>query len=197
MITIKKITNKITKHLNILLIFIFFSNYCTTVPENKKSLMEKPVLKNKNMVSIVVTHLKDSREIAALNSGIFSIIGSEIIIPAISKTLKETLNSILNSTTNENISSVDMSGFIDVASKIVDPDYILLISTNQVKIKKQFLFIEKIKYGIELKGILWDVKNQKLLGTVKYYETISDRVEKNLIILNATGKNAMSYLLDE
>ncbi|GIX40506.1 MAG: hypothetical protein KatS3mg129_0239 [Leptospiraceae bacterium] len=185
-------------------LFLFISLFswgilvnCATLPQNHKALAEKVDIKDKNIVSIVVPHLTDPKEIAAFNAGIFSAVGSEKIVPTVPDAIKNLLGSIFSDATSGSLTDAKMSGLIALAAKIVDPDYVFLISTQPTTILNKILFIQKAVPGIEVNVLLWDVKNTKLIGVAKYYGTLPDNPQIRLGSLTNSGKNAVNYLLEQ
>jgi hypothetical protein len=169
---------------------------CSTTPTSIKNVYQENIdLQGKNVVSIVVPHLTDPKEIAAFNAGIFSAVGSEKIVPTVPEALKGTLNSIFSDAAKGSLGDTVMSEYVALATKIVDPDYVFLVSTNNTTIIHKILFVPRAMPGIEVNVILWDVKNKKLLGTAKYYGNLPDNPQIRLGSLTNSGKNAIQFLV--
>lgn len=180
-----------------LILGIWFIN-CSTTPESVKNLANKPDFTNKNIVSIVVPHLSDPKEIAAFNAGVFASVGSEKLVPTVPEALKGTLLDIFGSASSGNPISSKIAEFVALAMKIVNVDYLYLISTQPATITNTILFIPRTSNGMEVNILLYDVKNNQLIGVAKYYDSIAE-LNPNLKLASITkiGKDAVNFLLEK
>lgn len=180
-----------------LIIGIWFVN-CSTTPESVKNLTKKPDFTNKNIVSIVVPHLSDQKEIAAFNSGVFASVGSEKLVPTVPDALKGTLSDIFSSAASGNPISSKIGEFVALAMKIVNVDYLYLISTQPATITNTILFIPRTSNGMEVNILLYDVKNNQLVGVAKYYDSINEQnATFKLASITKIGKDSVNFLLEK